>query len=392
MKTVLLFLLLIPTILWAQLVKITPQDVDRKQSYLLLRDGSVVRGRILRQDSTLISVRKRGGELSFIEADQVVHISASRPTAVPSDLPANPVSGSSTVPYTVFRLRDGSQVEGKYIRHDSTMITVRKRNGQLTYFEPELLVRVDTVRASADPAELLEINPRTFPNRFSPWLLTGQTAYNPEKGRLYYRNTFLLLNELYYGLTHNLSIGIQINPFFATLNPVNRARETVLGATVRFSGKLTFPIGEQVRLGVNASYQPRQKGYYFSVTPQWTLQSLISFGNSQRNATLGYGLRIYPDYVYASRVSFISAGVMHKISRNLTFISDNTFYLNPYLGGTSTELSVALRFDRHRHAFDLGALAVVQPYYTYYRGYPSDPATRSYFSPYIAYNLLIGRK
>ena len=330
--------------------------------------------------------------MSFIEADQVVRISETRPDSPSPDLSMDAVPGSSAAKYTVFVLKDGSRVEGNYIRRDSSMITVRKRNGQLTYFEPELLVRVDTLRTSADPTETLTPAARTFPNRFSPWLLTGQTAYNPEKGRLYYRNTFLLLNELHYGLTQNLSLGVNINPFFGTLEPVNRARETVFGATVRFSGKLTFPIGEQVRVGVNAIYQPRQKGYFYSITQQWTLHGLLSFGHSQRNATLGYGLRIYPDYISANKVPFISAGVMHKISRNLTFLSDNTFYLNSYLGGTSAELSIALRFDRQRHAFDLGALAVTQPYYTYYSGYPSNPTTRAYFAPYVAYNLLIGRK
>ena len=390
MKTVLLLLLLSPAILRAQLIKITPDDTQRKQSYLLMRDGSMLRGRIIQQDSSIISVRKHNGEMSFVEADQVVRISATRP-----DEPTNMVQGGSTSPATVYVLKDGSRVEGKFVRRDSTMITVRKRNGQLTYFEPELLVRVDTVQTQEEPATGSASTDRTFPNRFSPWLLTGQTAYNPEKGRLYYRNTFLLLNEFQYGLTRNLSVGINVNPFFGTINPDNSARQTVLGATVRFSGKLTFPIGEQFRIGINATYQPKQKGYFFTITKQVVLQGLMSFGGSQRNATLGYGLRIYPDYTSSSisnKTLFISAGVMHKISRNLTFLSDNTFYLNPYLGGTSTELSVALRLDRRRHAFDIGALALVQPYYLYYNGYPNRTETRSYFSPYVAYNLLIGRK
>ncbi|GAB2574852.1 hypothetical protein [Spirosoma areae] len=383
MKTVLLFLLLSPAILWAQSIKITPEDAQRRQSYLLMRDGSVVQGRILGQDSLMITVRKRGGDLSFIETDQIVSISPIRP-----DVAVNTAEGGPETPGTVFVLKDGSRVEGNYIRRDSTMITVRKRNGQLTYFEPELLVRVDTVQTQTDMTQADALAAHTIPNRFSPWLLTGQTAYNPEKGRFYYRNIFLLVNELQYGLARNLSVGVQVNPFFGTIRPDNNARQTVFGATVRFSGKLTFPIGEQFRIGVNVSYQPKQKGYFSALPQQLVLQQLMSFGNSQRNATLGYGLRIYPDFASTNRLPFISAGVMHKISRNLTFLSDNTFYLNPSLSGNSAELSVALRFDRQRHAFDLGALALVQPYYVYYT--PRQADTRAYFSPYIGYNLLIG--
>ena len=382
MKTVLFLLLLCPAVSWAQGYKITPEDTDRKHSFLLMRDGSVVRGQIIRQDSTVISVRKRNGDLTFVEADQLVRVSANQP-----DAPVN-----ATAPYTVFVLKDGTQLAGKFVRRDSAMITVRKNNGQLTYFEPELLVRVDSVAARQEPSDLSVSTGRAFANRFSPWLLTNQTAYNPEKGRLYYRNVFLFRNEFQYGITRNWSIGATVNPFFGTFEPNNQARETVLGATVNFNSKLTFPIGEQFRFGVNAIYQPSQKGYFYRLNEQIVLQGLMSFGSSQRNATLGYGMRIYPGIASVNKVTFISAGVMHKVSRNLTVLSDNTFYLNPNLSSTSAELSIALRFDRRRHAFDLGVLSIVQPYFLYNPyGYPVTNQTRAYFSPYIAYNLIIGR-
>ncbi|SOD80743.1 hypothetical protein [Spirosoma fluviale] len=383
MKTVLLFLLLSPTILLAQLINVTPQDVERKQSYLLFRDGTVLRGRIIRQDSTVITVQKRNGDRSFVEADQVVSISPNRPDRPP---------GSGLTPTTVFVLKDGTRFSGKFIRRDSTMITVRKSNGQLTYFEPELLARVDSSGSDTEAVLLANQPGRTFSNRFSPWLLTGNTAFNAEKGRFYYRNTFLLLNEFQYGLTRNLSLGVSINPFFGSYSPNDFSpRETVLGATVRFSGKLTFPIGEQFRFGINTIYQPRQKGYYFQLAQQLTIQGLMSFGDSQRNATLGYGLRIFPDYISSNKIPVITVGVMHKISHNLTFLSDNTFYLNAYYGNSSAELSAALRLNRKRHAFDLGALATVRANYIYYASYPAQNRTSVYFSPYIGYNLIIGR-
>ncbi|GAB3781957.1 hypothetical protein GCM10028818_36830 [Spirosoma horti] len=384
MKTVLLALLLSPTILLAQLIKITPEDTQRKQSYLIMRDGTTMRGQVVRQDSSIISVRKKNGDMSFVEADQVISILANRPANA-----AEPTS-SGELPYTVFILKDGTQLRGKFIRRDSTMITVRKSNGQLTYFEPELLVRVDSMQSQSQQTSLPVMAGRSFPNRFSPWLLTGQTAYNAEKGRLYYRNTFLLLNELQYGISRNLSIGVNVNPFFGTINPENGARETILGATIRINSKLTFPIGEQFRVGINAIYQPSQKGYLFKMNQQLAFQGLMSFGDSQRNATLGYGMRIYPGNSLNNKMTYVLVGVMHKISRNLTFLSDNTFYLNSYLGGNTAELSVALRLNRSRHAFDIGALGIVQPYYSYVVGY-YQPRTRVYVAPYIAYNLIIGR-
>ncbi|MCX6215955.1 hypothetical protein [Spirosoma sp.] len=382
MKTVLLFLLLSPTILLAQLIKVTPQDIERKQSYLLFRDGTLLRGRIIRQDSSVITVQKRNGDRSFVEADQVVRISSSRPDAP---------TGSDQTHTTVFLLKDGTRFSGKFVRQDNTMITVRKSNGQLTYFEPELLARVDSSGLDTGATALTDL-PRTFQNRFSPWLLTGNTAFNAEKGRVYYRNTFLILNELQYGLTRNLSLGASVNPFYGSYSPsAFSPRETVLGPTIRLSGKLTFPIGEQFRFGINTVYQPRQKGFFYQIAQQLVIQGLMSFGDSQRNATLGYGLRIFPDYTSSNKIPVITVGVMHQLSRNLTFLSDNTFYLNAYYGNSSADLSVALRLNRKRHAFDLGALAAVKSNFVYYINVPAQNQTKVYISPYIGYNLIIGR-
>lgn len=398
MKTVLLFLLISPTILWAQLTKVSPQDLQRKQSYLLMRDGSVLRGQIVRQDSSIISVRRRNGDMSFVEADQVVRISPNRP-----DVPVGATQSGSATPATIFVLRDGSQVDGTFVRRDSTMITVRKRSGQLTYFEPELLARVDTVQTQEGNSSVAGSADGAFPNRFSPWLLTGQTAFNPEKGRLYYRGTvtmpspsdvtFAQLNEFAYGITRHWSAGIRLQPRINDRNVFGRGERNFLAVNTLFFSKLTFAVGEQFRFGLNAVYQPRQQRNNFSSIQQVTVQGLMSFGNSQRNATLGYGQMFFPDYASFPKQTFITAGVMHTIARNLTFLSDNTFYLNPAFGGSSADLSVALRFNRRRHAFDLGALATVKPRYTFYGGYPTPSGyeTQAYFSPYIAYNLIIGR-
>lgn len=398
MKTVLFVLLLIPVLSWAQGIKITPEDTQRKHSYLLMRDGSVVRGQLVRQDSSLITVRVKGDELSFIEADQVVRISANRPNGSVSA-----IQESSPISSTVFKLKDGTQVEGKFVRRDSTMITVRKRNGQLTYFEPELLVRVDTVRADLTSTDSPISTESAYTNQFSPWLLTGQTAYNAEKDRFYYRNTFIILtqfstsfaqlNEVDYGISRNWSVGMSLQPQIND-SKVNSGRDqSFLSVYAKFFSKFSFPIGDQFRVGVNVSYQPRQKRSFRSVIQQVLVQSLMSFGDSQRNATLGFGLQIYPDYTTSGKMTFITAGVMHKISRNLTFLSDNTFYLNPRFGGTSAEVSVALRLNRRRHAFDVGAQVAVQPVSVIDYGFgPYNPGTRTYVYPYIAYNLIIGRK
>lgn len=397
-KTVLLAFLLCPITVWAQLYKITPEDTHRKESYVLMRDGQVVKGRVLRQDSTLISVRRRGGDMSFIEADQVVRITPERP-----DLPANTVQIQTTGPYRVFVFKDGSQVEGTFVRRDSTMITVRKRNGQLTYFEPELLSRVDSVAV-----ETYTDTSRRFPTQFSPWLLTGVTAYNPEKGRFYYRNTWLLLNEFHYGITRHWSVGAS---FLApvpgvVLNEVYSSTGEYLVNTSRLFSKLSVPIGKRFRLGANVTYQARGTLDLLATNDLWTLQALASLGTSQHQVTVGYGQTMPSKrtYTYSTpgwssgmpqvytytipTYHFLTVGLIQKVSPGLTLVSDNKIALGRQFytyDASRVTASFALRIDRRRHAFDLGFYSLIYEKPYFYDGKPVR------LFPYAGYNLLLGR-
>lgn len=398
---IVLLLLLSPVIGWAQTARITPADLQRNRSYLLMRDGTVLKGQILRQDSTLISVRRRGGDRSFVEADQVVRIVAKRPDD------GVPVGGSGQV----FVLRDGSRVEGQFVRRDSTMITVRKTNGQLTYFEPELLVRMDSVLALAEPFGELD---RTLPNRFSPWLLTGLTAFNPEKGRFYYRNTWLLLNEFQYGITRFWSVGAKFVtpiPYLVLADGYYGTGQYTTNSTQLIT-KLSAALNPAFRLGINASFQGDSRKTYPVRRGTWTLQALASFGSSQRNVTVSYGIVvpkqqiIYyayqpswsssapPQYTLVNipNRSFLALGIMQKVGPGLTLLSDNFINLGPQRSyyydntGERASVSAALRIDRRRHAFDLGAYTLI---YQKPRLWENNRRTR--FFPYVAYNLLIGR-
>jgi hypothetical protein len=400
MKTVLVLLLLGSVAGWAQSPKITPADVQRKQSYLIMRDSSVVRGQVIRQDSSLITVRKRNRELTFVEADQLVRVVANRPDKAVGLVGFRPVG-----PTRLFVLKDGSEIEGQFVRRDSTMITVRKRNGQLTYFEPEQLARMDTVGISTTDSS------RTFANRFAPWLLTGLTAYNPDKGRFYYRNTWLLLNEFQYGITRNWSVGAR----FTTPIPYLVLADGYYG-TGRYTQtesqlvtKLSVPLGPRFRLGLNATYQPDTRKIYPSRPGIWTFQALATIGSSQRNVTVGYGIvvpktkLIYyayqsvfssaaPQYSYSylPNRSFLTLGISQKIAPGLTFISDNSINLgrqNGYNDNSSGRASVsaALRIDRRRHSFDLGVFSLIHQHPYLWDGH------KARFFPYVGYNLRIGR-
>ncbi|WP_020603087.1 hypothetical protein [Spirosoma spitsbergense] len=403
MKTVLLFLLLSPGMLLAQMIRISPSDVQRRHSYLIMRDGSVVKGQVIRQDSTIITIKRRDGDLSFVEADQVLRILPNRPT----ETERQQASGALTDQQTVFVFKDGTRIGGTFVWRDSTMMTVRKRNGQLTYFEPELLLRVDTVRAGLETGDAEDGSERVFTNRFPIWLLTGQTAFNAEKGRFYYRNTLAVLNEFDYGITRNWSIGASFITPVTYLALVNfYALNGFLPNNSRLFTKVSVPLGDGFRLGINVDYQDRP---YSSINRgTLTYQVLATIGSSQRNVTVGAGLidrgnrRYYvaqppysstlPAYVdeHIPNQLFLTLGIMQKVGPGLTLISDNRINPGPYNSfyydnSERVSLSFAFRIDRRRHAFDLGLYSLV------YRNDASLYNAQVRFLPYLGYNLLIGR-
>ena len=408
MKTVLLTLLLLcPLLTWAQVYKTSPDDTGRKTSYLVMRDGTVLRGRVLRQDSITIVVQKRRGEMSFVEADQVVRITAQRPGVDSPEATTDEVARTGKA-QTVFVMRDGARVPGTFVKRDSVMITVRKPNGQLTFFEPELLSRVDTIYGGSSGKGVIA-------NQFSPWLLTGLTAFNPEKGRFYYRNTWLLLNEFDYGITRFWSVGGSfVTPFpFPGDDNDNHYAVRYRAEQAKLFTKLSATVTPGFRLSVNGMYQRQQRNELFATNyGTWTFQGLASFGSSQRNVTVGYGIALpsrrkisypaYPGYssyypptsptTYTFRVpnrQFLTLGIMQKVGRNLTLLSDNAINLgNDYNVFTSQRatISFALRLDRPRHAFDLGLYSLISDNERKLYG---DPSVRLY--PYLGYNLLIGK-
>ncbi len=397
MKTVLFCLLMLSAYVGAaQSFTITPQDTQRRESFLLMRDGTVLKGRILRQDSSIISVRRRGGDMSFVEADQVVSVSDKQPEEMRSAEPAN---GS----YQMFVFRDGTQVEGTFVKRDSTMITVRKRNGKLTYFEPELLLKADSV------STLTAVPVNKYRNRFPTWMLTGQTAYNPEKGRFYYRNTWLLLNEFTYGITKFWSVGanfvspipyLLVGPQYITGGAVYVQNNTSINT------RLNATLDQNVHLAVIASY--RQPYGFPQGRGEGTFRGLLTLGSSQNNLTLGYtfvGTRAQIQYTYyydpyssaapsyntysIPNQEFLTIGMVQKLSRGLTLLSDNQIRLGS-IGFRPdsywrTALSAALRIDRPRHAFDMGLLGYVNI------GEYRVNGKHVNIMPYVAYNLLIGK-
>ncbi len=374
MKTVLLFVFLLSS--WVASAQINPTTIppaDGQKTYmLLLKDGSVVSGRIVRRDSSNLVVRQRNGRLTYVDLELFDRVIT---TPLPDSQPINtitaaPLTDTNGTENNLILFKDGSRVRGRIVRRDSTMLVIRKRGGELTYADPALLETV--------------INPRllTVNNPFAPFMTLNQTAYTVEPGRLYYRNVWLVYNEFNLGLTRNWSIGASVVPINWLITDSWYAQRSV-----GLSSKLSFPLGDLARIGASVEYQPSGTYEFFKVNALWNIRALASLGDSQRNVTIGYG-RASSGNNKLYRQPYFTVSALLKLTPQLSFITDNTLYTNQnrYISDVASVFSAAFRFDRPRHAFDLGILG--QTYnVSFFQGNGRNPQ----FFPYLAYNLRIGQ-
>ena len=389
---------------------------NRKQPYyILLRDGSFIQGRIVRRDSTMFTIRLRGGQLSYVEQALFDRITDQRPPDNPTDEPAGQpivdtqperLSGPPTGPqqYT-FTLRDGRKIRGEVIRQDSTGTVVRTRNlgevrippdklvRQEAYYQAQPLVAKSDVGATyvitmrdnrqfrgqilrRDSAEV-QVRTRdlgdvripanqiarlvkvggssstaTYPNIFTQSLFWAPTAFMPETGKVYYNQQFTAVSQFDVGITKNWSAS---GSFFTFLPPLGYS----------FSTKVAFPVNEQLRLGVQAQYL----GSSYGSGPELRgsigyLQGIATLGSAERNTTIGAGWTVSGGDL--AQNALVTVSIVRKIRPRTTLISQNQAIIGQGWGTRNSLflglVSGGVRFNNKNHALDLLGYAFIIAY------------------------------
>jgi hypothetical protein len=260
-------------------------------------------------------------------------------------------------------LKDGTRLRGELIRQDSSEAIIRTENVGTITVKSEQIVRMEKIGVQADG--------EGFPNQFPQTMRILPTAYSAEAGKLYFRNYLISLSQFEYGITDNWSVGTTVYSFLPTnLFSVNT--------------KLSFPVGQKVRLGINAQYAairfPRLflNGGFAGIG---YVQGLVTTGDRQNNATYGLGWSLSNGSFSRNIVG--SFGLVRKVSPKLTFISENILLFGGNVQGVVATVSAGIRFDRRRHAFDL---ATYVPLF-----FGANVETTALLFPFASYHLRISK-
>lgn len=262
--------------------------------------------------------------------------------------------------YTVV-LRDGTELRGELIRQDSLEAIIRTQNLGEVHLRADQILRVEQENVRGEG--------QTFPNLFPQTMRLAPTAFQAEKGRVYYRNHYLYISQFEYGVTDNWSVGATFYSFLPT---------NLFSLNTKFS----TPAGNRVRLGVQAQYAAVRFGN--EIEGIGYLQGIVTTGDRQNNTTYGLGWSLSNGEV--SRNFVATFGLVRKVSPKLTFISENFALIGTGVNRNldfAGILSGGIRFDRRRHAFDLAAYVPVI--------FGSDILAPVIFIPYGSYHLRIGK-
>lgn len=393
MKTVLLggLLLLLPFLSDAQ-TTLTPDTTGGKNYRILLKDGSQLQGRIVRRDSITIGIRLPNGRITYVEPALFDRIETGAAAAGSRAPEATALVDTTRGKNYYLYLRDGSVLHGRLVQQTDTLDVVRLRNGQLTYVEPAL---IDHIQGKADRVDQAESVRQTSAadNPLAPYMTLGQTAYTPDAGHLYYRNVYLVYNELAYGITKFWSVGAAVVPvsWFVT--------DQGFAQSFNLSSKISFPLGRLVRIGADVAYRPAHGADYERQTALWNWEVLGTVGDRDRNITIGYGRESSRNFSF-TRFPYLRIGAVQRLSRSVVFITDNTIYINEgVFSNASSVFSAVVRLGHRRHGFDLGVAGAT--FHTYYysipiydNGYYSSTYIKTKqigIIPYVGYTVRIGK-
>lgn len=373
MKTVLLACLLLLGGLLAS-AQVTPVDTTKAGTYyILLKDGSHINGRIIRRDSTMLTVRMRTGQLTYVEHELFQAVSGVAPAPAEQYYTQETVvarPGASTVSpgSYVVTLTDGTTLNGQVLSQDSTRLVLKTSTLGTVYVPSDRVARLEKAEyaqrvrpGSRHPAE-------GYPNLFPQYLNFTPTAFQAERGRVYYRNTYVYVNQFDAGLSDNWSVGAGLITPFAFV------------WAGWLATKVSVPLGPRARVGVQGQYF--FGGFTLFDTEAFStnlVQGVLSLGTTQNNVTFGLGKSFGRD----AEGAILTVGVVRKASPLLTFISENQLIIGS--SSTPVKLGGGLRFDRQRHSFDVSA----NVYFGVLGGFSNR--TTVGFLPSGSYQLRLGR-
>jgi hypothetical protein len=208
----------------------------------------------------------------------------------------------------------------------------------------EITIKKENIKSIIIAKKENLVNGEIWPNNPNPTLyLFSQSAFGLKKGEGYYHNTWILLNQISYGFSDNLSCGFGIMPLFI----FSRETSTPLWITPKYTfgkqnTKVNFSIGG---IGI---FVP-SVNVYSNNTSLGILYGTGTFGDINNNVSVGIGLALSGDALKYPAFNF---SAMQRIGKRSYFITENWF--STFRTSEANLISVAYRYATRNASIDFG--------------------------------------
>lgn len=228
---------------------------------------------------------------------------------------------------------DNQTFIGTLVAEDDLKVTIQTETaGRIT------IERKNIVSLAALDSDRIRNGKYWYENPQSTRYFFAPNAIGMRKGNGYYQNTWVLFNNVNYGITDNISIGGGIVPLFLFGSPVT---------PVWLLPKVSIPVSEgQFYLGAGAMI-----GGLIGVEtdPLGVFYGVGTLGNRDKNLTVGLGYGYAGNEVSSTPLVNISGSI--RISRRMYLLSESYF-----LPGTESNglVSFGMRWASESFAIDFG--------------------------------------
>ena len=246
-------------------------------------------------------------------------------------------SAASAQQYETYRIvtTDGSTFVGELISETENSVTIRTESaGNITISRENIkeMTLIDSERMRGDA--YWHENPQSTRYLFAP------NALGIKKGTGYYQNTWILFNNVNYGVTNNFSIGAGTVPLF------------LFGASATpfwIMPKLSIPVANDL---VHLSAGALVGGVIGADGGSGgLLYGTGTVGDTDKNATIGLGYAYGGGEISSTPVVNISG--MYRTGRSIYLVSENYFVPDTDAGGL---VSFGVRWAPENFAVDFALL------------------------------------
>jgi hypothetical protein len=253
-------------------------------------------------------------------------------------LPAMDVNSQDTpdsLKIWVIDTQDGNSFMGSIVEEDAEqLVLLTEKFGKVYIPINQIKKRKELISSDIVEGEYWFENPHV--TRY--YFMTN--GYGLDKGEGYYQNTWVLFNQVSYGITNHISLGVSMVPLFFFGG---------LPTPVWITPKISIPIvKDKINLGAGMLL-----GYFLGEEFGFGLgYGALTLGNRDKNLTLGAGYA-YADAQWADSPTFSLSG-MYRVGKKGYLITENY-----YIGTVDTSIaliSVGGRSVQRKLAIDYGLI------------------------------------